>query len=59
MAEIIYGIDTKNSTTNIVPCKSMCRKTGQMCELANDFGYCKVTACVRENKSSYSQILQI
>ena len=47
MGEIIYGIDMNNSTSNYTPTKRMCRQTGQMCELAGDFGYCKITACVK------------
>lgn len=50
-AEIIYGIDMNNSTSNWNPIKRMCRCTGKMCELATDFGYCQVTACVKLNRS--------
>ena len=46
-AEIIYGIDMNTSTSNFTPTKRMCRQTGQICEFAGDYGYCKITACVR------------
>ena len=49
MTEIIYGIDMNNSTSNYEPVKRYCRYTGKMCELAGDFGYCKVTACIKYN----------
>lgn len=51
MAEIIYGIDMNNRTSNWNPIKRMCRYTGKMCELATDFGYCQVTACVKLNQN--------
>lgn len=46
MAEIIWGIDMGNSTTSWTPIKHMC-KNGTMCELATEFGYCMVTACIK------------
>lgn len=49
MYEIIWGIDTGNSTSNYVPAKRFCQKTGAMCEFAGDFGYCRVTACIKHN----------
>ena len=48
MAEIIWGIGMNNSTSNYQPIKRYCRYTGQMCELATDFGYCKLTACIKK-----------
>ena len=27
--------------------KRYCRYTGKMCEFATEFGYCKITACVK------------
>ena len=54
--EIIWGIDMNNSTTNHTPVKRYCRQTGNPCERATDFGYCKLTSCF---KKSYSgQCLQ-
>ena len=50
-AEIIYGIDMNTSTSNFTPTKRMCRQTGQMCEFAGDYGYCKITACVKRRHS--------
>lgn len=49
MSEIIYGIDRNNSTTGYTPIKRPCKQTGEMCELAGDFGYCKVTSCVKHS----------
>lgn len=49
MAEIIYGIDMNTSTSNYAPPKRYCKETGKMCELAGDFGYCRVTACIKYN----------
>lgn len=49
MNEIIYGIDRNNSTTGYDPIKRPCKQTGEMCELAGDFGYCKVTSCVKHS----------
>lgn len=49
MSEIIYGIDMNNSTSKYVPKKQYCKQTGEMCELAGDFGYCKITACIKKN----------
>ncbi len=49
MSEIIYGIDMNNSTSNLKPIKRYCRQTGEYCELAEDFGYCKLTACIKHN----------
>lgn len=48
-SEIIYGIDMDNSTTNYTPIKRLCRTGGQLCELATEFGYCKLTACIKRN----------
>ena len=33
-------------TTDLTPPKRMCIKEGIMCELATEFGYCKITGCV-------------
>ena len=56
MNEIIWGVDMNTSTTNYTPIKRYCRASGEMCELASDFGYCKLTSCF---KKSYSgQCLQ-
>jgi len=49
MAEIIWGIDLGNSTTSLAPIKHMC-KNGTMCEFATEFGYCKVTGCVKREE---------
>lgn len=46
MSEIIWGIDTRTSTTNTQPIKRLCKEQGIMCELATEFGYCKITGCV-------------
>lgn len=51
MSDIIWGIDLGTSTTNYTPVKRYCRSLNDMCELATDFGYCKLTACF---KKSYS-----
>lgn len=29
------------------PFKHCCKSTGKVCELATEFGYCKVTACTK------------
>lgn len=29
------------------PVKHCCNSTGKICELATEFGYCKVTACTK------------
>lgn len=47
---VIWGIDMNNSTTNYQPVKRYCRYTGEECELATDFGYCQITACVKYNR---------
>ena len=49
MDEIIYGIDINNSRTTFEPNKQLCKATGQMCELATDFGYCQITVCSKRN----------
>ena len=51
MSEIVSGDSFNTSTTNYTPVKQYCRETGDMCELATDFGYCKLTSCF---KRSYS-----
>lgn len=56
MSEIIWGIDLGTSTTNYTPVKRYCRSSNEMCGLASDFGYCRLTSCF---KKSYSdQCLQ-
>lgn len=37
-----------DTTTAAVQIKRYCKQTGQMCELATDFGYCQLTACTRQ-----------
>ena len=49
MAEIIWGIDMNNSSSNYAPVKRPCRQTGEMCEFAGEFGYCQITACIKYN----------
>ena len=49
MPEIIYGIDMNNSTSNYTPIKRVCRNNGQLCELATEFGYCQISACIKRN----------
>ena len=51
MSEIIYGVDMNTSTTNYTPTKRYCRQHGDMCELATDFGYCKLTSCFKRTYS--------
>ena len=48
MGEIIWGIDTNTSTTNYKPVKRYCRYTGNLCEVATDFGYCRLTDCANK-----------
>ena len=53
MSDIIWGIDNQTTTaTNWEPPKRYCRYTGIMCEVATDFGYCKLTACVKRQLSN-------
>lgn len=49
MSEIIWGIDMNNSSTNVSLNKRFCKNYGKMCELATDFGYCQLTACIKHN----------
>ena len=44
-----------DATTAYMPIKRYCKQTGQMCELATDFGYCQLTAC---NKKKYGADMQ-
>lgn len=37
-----------DTTTAAVEIKRYCKQTGQMCELATDFGYCQLTACSKQ-----------
>lgn len=46
---VIWGISMNTSTSNCEPIKRFCRHTGEMCELAGDFGYCTITACAKKN----------
>lgn len=34
------------------PFKYCCNSTGKVCELATEFGYCKVTACTKRYSDS-------
>ena len=34
------------------PVKRSCKSTGKSCELATEFGYCKVTACTKVHNES-------
>lgn len=49
MIEVIWGIDMNNSTTSWNLDKRLCKATGLMCELATEFGYCQITACIKRN----------
>lgn len=49
MREIIWGIGRANSATNLELSKRLCKNTGLMCELATDFGYCQLSACIKQN----------
>ena len=49
MSKIIWGIDMNNSSTNINFDKKFCKNYGEPCELATDFGYCQLTACIKHN----------
>ena len=51
MSDIIWGIDMNNSTTSWNLDKRLCKATGEMCELATEFGYCQITACIKHNLS--------
>lgn len=37
-----------DTTIAAVQIKRYCKQTGQMCELATDFGYCQLTACSKQ-----------
>lgn len=37
------------ASTAYEPVKNLCKSTGEACELATEFGYCKVTACTRKH----------
>ena len=56
MSEIIWGIDTNTSTSNYQPVKRYCRQTGKMCELAGDFGYCRITACIKRKEGEQDDV---
>lgn len=56
MSEIVWGINANTSTSNYKPVKRYCRKTGKMCELAGDFGYCRITACVKHKDGGQDDV---
>ncbi len=39
------------ASTAYEPDKHFCNKTGKPCELATDYGYCKVTACTKRDNT--------
>lgn len=49
MSEVIWGIDMNNSTTSWNLDKRLCKTTGLMYELATEFGYCQIRACIKRN----------
>lgn len=46
-----------NSTSTSCLRKRYCMETQTMCQLATDFGYCSLTACIKKEETHYEKLL--